>query len=192
MRSTRALLTSVLTFLVAAALALAVVPSAASAAPTASPDQARTLGPISATQMSVHDYTALKQKLDRSSDLTRTVAVRDGLRTFTYTDHGGMALSLQFPANPTGVMPMLSVDGCGFLQLCVDFNSDDQKELVSIGGFGLATAICAIPAVGEVACGFAQAAVNLAVALVNKSGLCKNNHVLRVRLLPFPGDAHCE
>lgn len=54
----------------------------------------------------------------------------------------------------------------------VSFNRFDQQQLLGVGGGALALAICAIPAVGWLACGVAAILVGVATSYVIEYGRC--------------------
>lgn len=61
------------------------------------------------------------------------------------------------------------------------FNQFDQAMLYNGSGFLLGAAICAIPAVGQIACLAVQAIIAVAAAAVSaQKGTCKNNEQLKV------------
>lgn len=61
------------------------------------------------------------------------------------------------------------------------FNQFDQAMLYNGSGFLLGAAICAIPAVGQIACLAVQAIIAVAAAAVSaQKGTCKNNKQLKV------------
>ncbi|MCM3505684.1 hypothetical protein M3666_11230 [Curtobacterium sp. ODYSSEY 48 V2] len=63
----------------------------------------------------------------------------------------------------------------------VTFNQYDQNLLYNGAGFALGAAICAIPAVGQLACLAVQAIIAVGAAyLATIKGTCKNNKRLKV------------
>jgi len=63
----------------------------------------------------------------------------------------------------------------------VKFNQFDQNLLYNGAGFALGAAICAIPAVGQLACLAVQAIIAVGAAyLATIKGTCKNNKQLKV------------
>lgn len=64
----------------------------------------------------------------------------------------------------------------------VKFNNTDQQALVNGGAFLLGAAICAIPAVGWVACAVVGAIIAIATTYVNARGICTKNRQLRINM----------
>ncbi|MGY3263555.1 hypothetical protein [Frigoribacterium sp. 2355] len=60
------------------------------------------------------------------------------------------------------------------------FNQVDQDALIAGAGFALGAAICAIPAVGQVACVVVGAIITAATVAASAMGKCKNNKQLKV------------
>lgn len=114
------------------------------------------------------------------------------VRTHAYTYTSGSTVVLQEPVGATAaakpfaaMAPSVDVHGCGFLTLCLDLNKTDQEALTNGSSAALGVAICALPAVGQVACGFVIAALAIAATYVSNNGVCANK--LQLTLGPVPG-----
>lgn len=144
-----------------------------------------------ASEAEREDFYALKSRLDASdSGFTRTATPVTGGTEYTYVHRDGVVLALAVPsAKPGGPSADLRAAGCGFLQVCVYFNRTDQGALLAGSTAALATAICAIPAVGTVGCAFVVGAVAAAAFYVNENGRCPNE--LQVRVFPSVGKIEC-
>ena len=165
--------------------------------PTSVPLAAQSASAVAAqapapTQMTPTQWRALKAGLDSSKEFTHQVSVSAGVRTHAYTYTSGSTVVLREPigavaaATPFAAMaPSVDVHGCGFLTLCLDLNKTDQEALTNGSSAALGVAICLLPAVGQVACGFVATALAIGATYVSHNGLCANK--LQLTLGPVPG-----
>ena len=131
-----------------AGLVLAGVAPVAAASPTTKPD------PTTSNQMARPGWESLKAQLNSNPKLTKTVSVAGGTRTFTYSTSSGAKVILREPTSGKtgGASPNLSAGGCGWFQLCLYFNHDDQRYLyaglgaLEIGLIGLISPPAAVVA----------------------------------------------
>lgn len=142
-----------------------VVPTATSATPDITPAQ----------------WAEAYQELS-TSNYPRTTSVVDG-QTVTTFDLNGMSMS--FTSSPTASPGHVTPDLGGGIDSngpYVSFNRVDQGALAVGAGAGLAVAICAIPAVGWVACAVVAAIIAAATYYVAAYGVCSNKKkpILRV------------
>jgi len=169
--------------------------SAQAVAPPASvPQAAQSASAVGAqapasTQMTPTEWRALKAGLDSSKDFTHNANVSAGVRTHAYTYTSGSTVVLQEPVGAvaafapfTTMTPLPEGAGCGFLFVCVDLDRVDQAALGTGGSKALGAAICAIPAVGQVACVAVGAVLAMALVYLAAKGPCPN----KMRLLLFP------
>jgi hypothetical protein len=163
-----------------AGLVLAGVAPVAAASPTKKPD------PTTSNQMARPAWEKLKAQLNSSPNVTKTVSVAGGTRTFTYSTSTGMKAILREPTSGKmgGVSPNLSAGGCGWFQLCLYFSHNDQIYLYA--GLG-ALEIGLIALIAPPAAVVAGAVVAIAEAYVSIHGLCPNNRTLQIEALPVPG-----
>lgn len=137
-----------------------------------------------APRVSDYDYELAFSQFE-STDVAREVSSVNGVRTVTFHLVEGFDLTMVDPdsveaSRPSdgGIRPQLSA---GFTRAgyYVGFNQFDQNTLSNaLLAAGITAAICAIPAVGAAACAIAGVAVSVAVAYINRNGVCSNNRTL--------------
>lgn len=111
-----------------------------------------------------------------------SVSFKDGALVKTFDLGYGMKIGLSeelAKTSPGQVVPMI---GGGFQSggVYITFNNTDQRAIATGAGIFLGAAICAIPAVGWVACGFTAAIIGTATVYLNTRGICPNNRVLKI------------
>lgn len=103
---------------------------------------------------------------------------KDGTLTYKVKDLG----AISFPAN-AATKPEEIGGGGGVTKPYISFNQTDQKAIMAGSGALMTAAICAVPAVGWVACGVAGALVAVAFVYLKDRGICpKSKGNLRVYL----------
>jgi hypothetical protein len=110
-----------------------------------------------------------------SSPFPRSATIADGLVTTVYTLPGGLEYTTEQPV----ISPRVS-GGHNSYGIFVKFTPTEQDLIYAGGGFVLATAICAIPAVGWTLCVVTGAIITAAAVFMAASGKCSN------RLLIYP------
>lgn len=140
-------------------------------------------------EITFDDYRTLVDDL-KTSDLPRSEAVVDGQTVLTFIidspELGEFEMKVvdlqnedEFAPGDGMVQPQIG-GGWDSGGPYVTFNNFDQSVLIGAGGAALVLAICAIPAVGQIACGVAGIIVAAATAYVVEYGRCPNKGDLKV------------
>ena len=158
------------------------VAPASAATPTSAELQQQTASSPQAADISPE---LIKQAFSEllSSDLPRTVTGEGGGEVTTFDLPEGLSLSFG-----TGVVTGESDEfttyiggGSDSRGMYVLLNQFDQGLVISGSGFALGAALCAIPAVGAVACLVVGAILTVAGAvLAANGGTCRNNRQLKI------------
>lgn len=146
--------------------------------------------PTPANQVPTAQWNALKASLNADKNLTASVSVSSGTRTYKYTTTSGSSFVLTEPAGttkPLAVKPMMGLGGCGWFQVCVFLNKTDQKALAA----GLMAAegilLCAVLSESIIGCAIVTGVLAAAYVYIDAHGICPNNRQEQVEVLPFPG-----
>jgi hypothetical protein len=117
------------------------------------------------------------------SDVPRTVEGEGeaALTTFHLADGFSLTFGVgSAPAASDAITPYIG-GGSDRRGMYVLLNQFDQNLVISGSGFALGAAICAIPAVGTVACVVIGAILTVATTvLASNGGTCKNNRQLKI------------
>lgn len=147
--------------------------------------------PIAPTnQIQPAQWAALKAQLNANTNVTKTVSVLAGTRTYTYTMASGSSVVLTEPAAAAklSVKPNIAFGGCGWFQLCLYLNRQDQYNLWGAGAVAEGIIVCALLAplgvAGILGCAGVTAALFLADAYLANYGFCSN---LQVEVVPWVG-----
>jgi hypothetical protein len=130
---------------------------------------------ISRPAITNSDWNDALTELDEAGLITSSTPNADGSTTSVVELGEGMT----FEATSAPRESRLS-GGSDSRGLYVKFNQVDQDALIAVAGFALGAAICAIPAVGQVACVVVGAIITAATIAASALGKCKNNKQLKV------------
>lgn len=118
-----------------------------------------------------------------NSPLPRATEVVGNEKRSTFTLEG-LDFTIVEPLVEEGVMQPFLGGGWGKNGIYVDFNKFDQDAIISGSAWILGAAICAIPAVGTVACISVSGILAAATLYLSYNGPCPGNKVLRVYTVP--------
>lgn len=165
---------------------LLVVGAGVAPASAAAPASAE-IQPLAAATSQVDDISpemieqAFSQLL--SSDLPRTVTGEggDAVTTFDFPEGLSLSFGTAVVAGEGDELTTYIGGGSDSRGLYVKLNQFDQGLVISGSGFALGAAICAVPAVGAVACLVVGAILTVATAvLAANGGTCSRNRQLKI------------
>jgi hypothetical protein len=140
-------------------------------------------------QVPAAQWNALKASLNADKNLTVSVTVSGGTRTYTYTTQSGSTFVMTEPSGSRAlaIQPKMGLGGCGWFQLCVFLNQTDQRALAA----GLLAAegilLCGLLSETLIGCAIVTGVLAAAYVYIDAHGICSNNRQEQVEVLPFPG-----
>lgn len=133
-------------------------------------------------QLTQRQWDAVREELDASPALVKTVREEGGVRDHIYATPGAGTIVLSEPIEAEGPQLLIRTGGCGFGAVCIYFSRAEQLAIVAGATAAYVGLICRVTS--GIGCIFAGSIVAAAASLLgSRGGICAGELRVRVSLV---------